>query len=192
MDEIWQALELLVRQGKIIYAGCSNFAGWHIGEANAAARIRNFLGLISLQCRYNLTARAVELEVIPACEAYGLGLLPWGPLADGLLGGVLKKGPGAVRGTAYEFVRSWLEKNRAKVEAWENLCRALSLPPGQAGLAWLLHQKAVTAPIIGPRTPAHLESALGALTVKFSAETLSQIDALFPGYQPAPKGFSPW
>ena len=83
-DEVWQAMETLVAQGKITYVGSSNFAGWTVAQANEAARSRHFLGLVSEQSLYNLTERTIELEVIPACESYGLGLLPWSPLGGGI------------------------------------------------------------------------------------------------------------
>src|SRR5207249_4083186 len=86
-DEVWQAMDLLVAQGKVIYVGSSNFAGWHIVAATEAARRRGSLGLVSEQSLYNLNTRTVELEVLPACEAYGVGILPWSPLGSGLLGG---------------------------------------------------------------------------------------------------------
>ncbi|HGF5511813.1 TPA: aldo/keto reductase [Klebsiella pneumoniae] len=90
-EEIWQAMELLVQQGKVLYIGSSNFAGWDIATAQSVATARHFLGLVAEQSLYNLTARTIELEVIPACRHFGLGLIPWSPLAGGLLGGVLKK-----------------------------------------------------------------------------------------------------
>src|SRR5436305_22224 len=93
-EEIWQAMELLVQQGKVIYVGSSNFAGWHIARANEIAKSRHFLGLVSEQSLYNLIDRTVELEVVPACEAYGLGFIPWSPLKSGVLGGPPKPGEG--------------------------------------------------------------------------------------------------
>jgi len=88
-DEIWQAMEQLVREGKILYAGTSNFAGWQLAQGQEVARSRHFLGIVSEQSLYNLTERTIELEVIPACMAYGIGLIPWSPLARGLLAGAL-------------------------------------------------------------------------------------------------------
>ncbi|HEY3833923.1 MAG TPA: aldo/keto reductase, partial [Acidimicrobiia bacterium] len=88
-DEVWQAMESLVDAGKVVYVGSSNFAGWHITQANEAAKARHFLGLVSEQSLYNLVARTVELEVLPACRSYGVGVLPWSPLAGGLLAGGL-------------------------------------------------------------------------------------------------------
>ncbi len=91
-DEVWQAMETLVEQGKVIYVGSSNFAGWHIAQANEAAAKRNFLGLVSEQSLYNLASRTVELEVLPACRGYGVGVIPWSPLAGGMLGGMSSDG----------------------------------------------------------------------------------------------------
>src|SRR5690349_15448474 len=90
-EEIWQAVEVAVAQGKILYSGSSNFAGWHIAQAQEAADRRGYLGLVAEQSLYNLMARSIELEVIPAAEHYGLGLIPWSPLHGGLLGGVIRK-----------------------------------------------------------------------------------------------------
>src|SRR5512142_1383690 len=144
-EEIWQAMEVLVQQGKIIYVGSSNFAAWNIAQANEIAKRRNFMGLVSEQSLYNLNARTVELEVIPACREYGLGLIPWSPLAGGLLGGVLQKVEQGRR--ASEGVQKSLEQNRPKIERWEALCRDLGEQPADTALAWLLHNPVVTAPI---------------------------------------------
>ncbi len=178
-EEIWQAFEVLVAQGKILYAGSSNFAGWHIAQANAAAAARRFLGLVSEQSYYNLTARTIELEVVPACRAYGLGLLPWSPLAGGLLGGALGKLSEGRR--ASDRQRQAIEKHRGRLEAFEGLCRELGESPADVALAWLLHQPAVTAPIIGPRTMDQLAGSLRAVDLALSADTLERLDRIWPG-----------
>ena len=178
-EEIWQAYEQLVREGKITYAGSSNFAGWHIAQANEAAKSRHFLGLVAEQSLYNLNARTIELEVIPACEHYGLGLIPWSPLASGLLGGALKKMKEGRR--AQEGVQKNIEKFRPKIEAYEKFCKKLGEQPADIGLAWLLHQKVVTAPIIGPRTADQLTGSLRALEIKLDADALKKLDDIFPG-----------
>ncbi|NLF40640.1 aldo/keto reductase [bacterium] len=178
-DEIWQAMEQLVREGKAIYTGSSNFAAWNIAQAQAAAQRRNFLGLVSEQSLYNLNARMIELEVIPACRAYGLGLIPWSPLGGGLLGGVLKKAKQGRR--SEKWMQERLAKNRTKIEAYEKLCAKIKEAPADVALAWLLHNPAVTAPIIGPRTAAQLDGCLRALEVKLSPDTLAKLDTLFPG-----------
>ena len=178
-EEIWQAMEVLVQQGKVIYVGSSNFAGWHITQAQEKAKARNFMGLVSEQSLYNLNARMVELEVIPACKEYGLGLIPWSPLAGGLLGGVLAKIEKGRR--ASENVQKQIDKNRPKLEAWEQFCKEMGENPADVALAWLLKNPVVTAPIIGPRTDAQLTGALRALEIKFSEDALKKLDEIFPG-----------
>ncbi|MCX7718310.1 MAG: aldo/keto reductase [Candidatus Sumerlaeaceae bacterium] len=178
-EEVWQAMEQLVREGKVIYVGSSNFAGWHIAQANEAARARHFMGLVSEQSLYNLTARMVELEVLPACENYGVGVIPWSPLAGGLLGGVLGGAGGSRR--LREPAQKRLEKLRPQFEAWEKLCADLGERPADVALAWLLHQRAVTAPIIGPRTIEQLDQSLRALEIRLSEQTLKKLDEIWPG-----------
>lgn len=185
-EEIWQAMELLVQQGKVIYVGSSNFAGWHIVRANEAAQRRNSLGLVSEQSLYNLNARTVERDLIPACEAYGVGIIPWSPLGGGLLGGVLDK-PTEGRRAGMD---KQIEANRSKLEPWEGLCKELGEQPADVALAWLLHNKAVTAPIIGPRTIEQLDGALRALEITLNDETLKRLDEIFPGFRPSPEGYA--
>ncbi|MBH0178323.1 MAG: aldo/keto reductase [Nitrospira sp.] len=178
-EEIWQAMEQLVREGKILYAGSSNFAGWHLAQAQELARSRHFLGLISEQSLYNLVERTIELEVIPACRAYGIGVIPWSPLARGLLAGALK--PVTVGRRADEDLKKEIEKYRPKLEAYETFCQSLGEQPADVALAWLLHQPAVTAPIIGPRTMDQLNGAMRALALTLSADQLTRLDGIFPG-----------
>lgn len=188
-DEIWQAMEVLVQQGKVLYVGWSNFAGWHIAQANEAARRRNFLGLVCEQSVYNLSKRMVELDLIPACEGYGLGLIPWSPLAGGMLAGVLD---GAAEGTrrAGEWTQKVIAEKRPQIEAWEALCKELGERPADVALAWLLHNKVVSAPIIGPRTMEQLDGSLRSLEIELGAETLEKIDTIWPGHKPAPEGYA--
>jgi len=178
-DEIWQACELLVQQGKVLYVGSSNFAGWHIAKANETAKARHFLGLSSEQSLYNLNDRMVELEVIPACKDYGLGLIPWSPLAGGLLGGVLEKIEKGRR--ASDDMRQEIDKNRAKLEKWEAWCKAFGEQPADVALAWLVRNPVVTAPIIGPRTLDQLTGSLRALEIKLDDAALKALDDIFPG-----------
>lgn len=178
-EEIWQAMDLLVSQGKVVYVGSSNFAGWHLAKANEAAKRRNSLGLVSEQSLYNLAARTVELEVLPACEDYGMGVLPWSPLSGGILGGVLDGGTeGRRSGEGFE---ARVEKLRPQLEPWEALCKDLGETPADVALAWLLHNPIVTAPIIGPRTLEQLDGALHTLDVQLDADVLKQLDEIFPG-----------
>ena len=188
-DEIWQAMEVLVQQGKVLYVGSSNFAGWHIVQAQETARARHFLGLVSEQSLYNLDARMIELEVLPACQAYGLGVIPWSPLAGGLLGGVLEKIEKGRR--ASEEVQKRIEEKRPKLEQWEAFCRDLGEQPADVALAWLLHNPAVTAPIIGPRTLDQLTDSLRALEIKLDEAALKKLDEIFPGPGgPAPEAYA--
>lgn len=178
-DETWQAFDALVKQGKIVYVGSSNFAGWDIATACQEASRRGLTGLASEQSVYNLNNRTVELEVIPACRHYGLGLIPWSPLAGGLLGGALEKQKEGRR--ARQGFDETVAKNRGRLEAYEALCRKLGESPAVVGLAWLLANPVVTAPIIGPRTIEQLESAVRATEIKLDADTLARLDAIFPG-----------
>ena len=178
-EEIWQAMEQLVREGKIVYVGSSNFAGWHLAQAQEVARSRHFLGLVSEQSLYNLNERTIELEVIPSCEAYGIGLIPWSPLGRGLLAGVLQSVNSGRR--ADEDLKKEVAQFRPRLEAYEGLCARIGERPANVALAWLLHQRAVTSPIIGPRTMEQLEGAMRALSLPLEIDILKQLDELFPG-----------
>jgi aryl-alcohol dehydrogenase-like predicted oxidoreductase len=178
-DEIWQAMDLLVQQGKVIYVGSSNFAGWHIAQANEAARRRNSLGLVSEQSIYNLNVRTVELEVLPACESYGVAVIPWSPLGGGSLAGALRKATEGRRASERGLAR--IEKVRDKLAAYEGLCDELGHAPADVALAWLLAQPLVTAPIIGPRTMEQLTGNQAALDVSLDQATLDRLDEIFPG-----------
>jgi len=178
-EEIWQAMELLVAQGKVVYAGSSNFAAWNIVQAQEKASQRKFFGLVSEQSLYNLTVRAIELEVIPACRVYGIGILPWTPLGNGLLAGALQ---GAVEGRRSEGrVQELARTHRSQLEAYESLCRELGEKPANVALAWLLHNPAITAPIIGPRTMEQLEDSLRAVEIKLTEEVMQRLDEIWPG-----------
>jgi aryl-alcohol dehydrogenase-like predicted oxidoreductase len=178
-----------VSAGKILYVGSSNFAGWHIAQAQAAAARRNLIGLSSEQSIYNLMVREVELEVIPAAQHYGVGIIPWSPLYGGLLGGVLRKerdGRRRLEGRAAQAVQA----RRAQIEAYEDFADELGHEPGDVALAWLLHQPAVTAPIIGPRVQQHLDDAVRALDVRLDEKALTRLDEIFPGYRTAPEHYA--
>jgi aryl-alcohol dehydrogenase-like predicted oxidoreductase len=188
-DEIWQAMDVLITQGKVIYVGSSNFAGWHIAQASEQARAHGMLGLVSEQSIYNLLTREVELEVLPAARKYGVGIIPWSPLHGGLLGGILKKEKEGRRrqgGQAQET----LQANRDKIAKYEDLCDSLGELPANVALAWLLRQDGVTAPIIGPRTIEQLDEMERAVKFTLTGEALAQLDAIFPGYRTAPEHYA--
>ena len=187
-EEIWQAYETLVQQGKVLYAGSSNFAGWHIVKANEAAKNRHFLGLVSEQSKYSLVSRAIETDVIPACIDYGVGVIPWSPLEGGLLSGPPKEGEGGRR------TEGWYAEARAKhgdkLERWEALCAEMGEEPSDVAIAWMLHQPGITAPIVGPRTMAQLEGGVKAEGIELDADALAKIDAIFPPRKPAPEDYA--
>ncbi len=178
-EEIWQAMDVLIKQGKIIYVGSSNFAGWHIAQACETARHRGMIGLVCEQSKYSLIARTVELEVLPACRAYGLGVIPWSPLDGGMLGGVLQKMEKGRR--AGENVQKRIESMRPQLQAWEELCKSLDHKPADLALAWLIANPAVTAPIIGPRTMDQLTGSLAALEIKIDDEINRRLNTIWPG-----------
>lgn len=181
-DEIWQAFDVLIKQGKAIYVGSSNFAGWHIAQYNEAARRNLCVGLVSEQSKYSLASRTIELEVLPACRAYGMAVIPWSPLEGGLLGGVLTKAAEGRR--ANEGLQKRIDKERPRLEAWEACCKEFGHHPADVALAWMLHNPAITSPIIGPRTGEQLANSLRALEIKLTESDLQALDRIWPG----PKG----
>jgi aryl-alcohol dehydrogenase-like predicted oxidoreductase len=188
-DEIWEGMEVLRTQGKILYVGSSNFAGWHIAKAQGVAAARQFTGLVSEQSIYNLLERTVEMEVLPAAEDFGLGIIPWSPLQGGLLGGVVRKerdGSRRYQGRAAADI----ERHRTKLEQYEDLCTEIGQEPGTVALAWLLTRPAVTAPIIGPRTSDQFAGALDAVELTLTDDILTRLDEIFPRYKTAPEHYA--
>ena len=179
-EEIWQAMEQLVKEGKITYAGSSNFAAWNIVEANYIAKQRNFLGLVSEQSIYSLRNRHIELEVLPACKAMGVGVIPWSPLGGGILCGVLGKINDGQR-RSREALQKSVEKLRPQIEAYEKLCKDINIKPADVALAWMLNNPVITSPIIGPRTLEQFEQSVEAVNIKLSDDTLKKLDEIWPG-----------
>ena len=178
-DEIWQAMEQLVREGKISYVGSSNFAAWHIARAQGIATQRNFLGLVSEQSVYNLRSRKIELEVLPCCRELGLAVIPYSPLGGGLLCGVLDNPTTGRRGR--ESLRETIETHRSQLEAYEELCASIGQLPANVALAWVLNNPDITVPIIGPRTVEQLEQNLSVLELKLDDEILARLDEIWTG-----------
>ncbi|WP_329457272.1 aldo/keto reductase [Streptomyces sp. NBC_01497] len=192
IEEIWQAIEVLIQQGKILYAGSSNFPGYKIAQANEAALRRGRVGLVSEQCLYNLAERRAEMEVIPAAQEYGLGVIPWSPLHSGLLGGVIRKERergGDAGGRSVGRLKD-SPALRDQVQAYEDLLDKHGIQPGEAALAWLMTRPGVTGPIVGPRTLEQLESGLRAVDLELSDEVLTGLDEIFPGPGPSPEAFA--
>ncbi|MFP4165624.1 MAG: aldo/keto reductase [Opitutales bacterium] len=187
MDELWEAMDVLQSQGKIVYAGSSNFAGWDVATACMAAQAKGKQGLVTEQSVYNLDNRAIEAEMVPACRRFGVGILPWSPLGGGILAGALKKeGEQSRRDQRTEQI----EKKRPQLEKYEKLCKELGEEPADIAIAWLLTNPVVTAPIVGPRTQAQLDGALHALEIELSGETMKKLDAIFPGPGEAPANYA--
>jgi NDP-hexose C3-ketoreductase / dTDP-4-oxo-2-deoxy-alpha-D-pentos-2-ene 2,3-reductase len=188
-DEIWQAMETLVAQGKVIYVGSSNFAGWDLARAQETAHRRHFTGLVSEQSIYNLIVRDIEREVVPAALHYGIGIIPWSPLQGGLLGGVIRKEREGHRRLSGRSADT-LEERREQIEQYEDLCEDIGHEPAEVGLAWLLTRPGVTAPIVGPRTAAQLESAIAAQKLTLDQGVLDRLDEIFPGHKPSPEDYA--
>ncbi len=178
-EEIYQAMEQLVKEGKIIYVGSSNFAAWNLAEAFYKAKERNFLGIVSEQSIYSLRNRQIELEVIPACKNFGIGLIPWSPMGGGILCGVLEKAKEGRR--MREPLQKSVEKLRPQIEAYENLCKEINLKPADVALAWVLNNPVVTSPIVGPRTVDQLNENTKTLEIKLSGDILKKLDEIWPG-----------
>ncbi len=189
-EELWDVFQAVVQEGKVYYIGASNFAGWHLMKAQAAAKARNFLGLVAEQHKYNLLCRLPELEVLPAALDQGIGVIPWSPLAGGLLGGnALKKLAGSRSGQGWAAEEA--QQKRETLEAFSKLAQEMGKKEADIALAWLIQNPAVTAPIIGPRTEDQLVDSLGALEVSFTPENLAQLEAIFPGPgKPAPEAYA--
>jgi aryl-alcohol dehydrogenase-like predicted oxidoreductase len=177
-EELWEAFETVVRQGKVDYIGSSNFAGWHLVKAQAAAKARNFMGLVCEQHKYSLLNRLPELEVLPAAQDLGLGVVAWSPLEGGLLGGNALK-PATTARTGQQASR--IEQHRKQLEAYSSFCQELGEKEANVGLAWILANPDLTAPIIGPRTVDQLNDAIRATQIHLDAAALSRLDEIFPG-----------
>jgi len=188
-EEVWQAMDQLVREGKVLYVGSSNFAAWHVATANQVAVRRNSLGLVCDQSKYSLACRMIELEMLPMCEAYGVGVIAYSPLAGGLLAGALEKHTEGRR--AGERMRRQVERYRPQLEAYEQLCRDLGAAPAHVGLAWILSNPVMTGPIVGPRTIEQLVDATKALEVELDEDALRKLDETWPGPGgPAPRAYA--
>jgi aryl-alcohol dehydrogenase-like predicted oxidoreductase len=187
-EEIWQAMEQLVREGKISYVGSSNFAAWDVALAQCAASARHFMGLTSEQSLYNLAVRTVELELIPALRSLGIGLIPYSALHAGLLAGVLETASeGTISG---DSMQDRIKAHREQLEAYEGLCRELGAKPVDVALAWLLQNPVVSTTIVGATTTEELRADFGALSVQLDAEVVERLDQIWPGPGEAPQAYA--
>lgn len=186
-EEIWQAMDRLISQGKITYVGSSNFPGWAIARFNERAAHSGRLGLVSEQGLYNLLERRAELEVLPACRVYGVGMIVWSPLAGGLLAGRSEDASGR---RAFAQDGEGARAHAGRLEAFEALCRELGVAPGFLATAWLLNQPGVTSVIAGPRRRDQLSSLLGAAGLRLDDSVLQRLDEVFPACGPAPEAYA--
>lgn len=179
-EEIWEAMEQLVKDGKVLYVGSSNFAGWDLAKAQSVASKRNFMGIISEQHKYSLSCRLPELEVLPSAEDHGIGIIPWSPLDGGLLGGHAFDANKKSR-TADDFSVSKIKLLKKNIEDYYAFCKELGESPADVAIAWLLHNDAVTSPIIGPRNMEQLTGIIKSIEIKLTEESLNKLDEIWPG-----------
>lgn len=184
-DEIALATDRLVAEGKITYLGTSNFPGWALASAMERSRARSSFGPVSEQSIYHLANRTVEMEVVPAAQHYGIGLLPWSPLGGGLLAG--SSDGDTPRSKQAQDTRPDLG---TQLEAWEALCTQIGVPPAVVATAWLRDRPGVVAPIVGVRTESQLDDALRSLEVVLEDDVNARLDVIFPGPGPAPEAYA--
>jgi aryl-alcohol dehydrogenase-like predicted oxidoreductase len=187
VEETLAALDLLVRQGKVRYIGASSMYAWELMKALSISEQRGFARFVSMQNHYNLVYREEEREMLPLCADQGLSTIPWSPLARGLLAGTRTKvGDSSTTRSESDGLDKVLydqPSDMAVVEAVRNLASARGLPPAQIGLAWLLRNPVVAAPIIGATKLAHLEDAIAAVDITLDDAEVQAIEA---PYQPHP------
>jgi aryl-alcohol dehydrogenase-like predicted oxidoreductase len=186
VDEILRAFDDLVRTGKVLYVGLSDTPAWQASRMQAIAELRGWSPLVALQIPYNLTERTVERELIPMAREMGMGVLPWSPLAGGVLSGKYgHKDLAAAAGGSSMASRREInvatgrlnERTLAIAAAVKTIAQELGCTPAQVALAWTLLNPAVTSPILGARTLAQLQDNLGALDLRFSDEHIGRLDA---------------
>jgi aryl-alcohol dehydrogenase-like predicted oxidoreductase len=180
-DELWEAFEGLVRQGKLDYVGSSNSSAWDIMKAQHAAKDRHFMGLVSEQTRYDLLGRLAELEIIPAATDLGIGLTIFSPLVRGLLG-IDMLSP--LSRPISDVARAQMGGYKTQLVAFSHLCRDLGEAEATVALAWTLSHEAISSVIIGPCSVADLHGLLRSVELKLDAPTLQKLDDIFPGPGP--------
>jgi NDP-hexose C3-ketoreductase / dTDP-4-oxo-2-deoxy-alpha-D-pentos-2-ene 2,3-reductase len=186
-EEIWQAADRLIAQGKITYVGSSNFPGWKIAQMNEKALASHRLGLVSEQSLYNLIERRAELEVIPVALEYGLGVITWSPLAGGLLAG-MQTGDGGRRQS--DAIKSEAAARSDQLARFASLCEELGETPAAIALAWTLHQQGIAATIIGPSCREQLTSIAYVPDIQLSLQILTRINDIFPPCGAAPEAYA--
>ncbi len=177
-EEFWGTFENLVGRGEITYVGTSNFPGWGLAKFQMLAARRGFLGIVSEQGQYNLLNRIPELEVIPAAREFGIGLIPYMPLAGGLLGGKTKSEPGSRTSVVEAEYRMNVEGNR-QLEEFSAVCRKIGEKEPVVAIAWTLANPVTVSAIVGMRSVENLEGVLRAAELTLDAETMHRLDEIF-------------
>jgi aryl-alcohol dehydrogenase-like predicted oxidoreductase len=180
-EETLRALDDLVRQGKVLYLGCSNYAAYRLTDSLWISKTQNLEKFVTLQAQYSLLVRDLEREHVPLCRAHGLGILPWSPLAGGFLTGKYQKGQEAPEGARLQqwkdrYQRFDNERNWRIIDALETVARELDKSCAQVALAWLLHKETVTSVIFGARTIEQLDDNLAAADIDLNAEQMARLD----------------
>lgn len=188
IDEMLSALDLLVRQGKVRYVGASSTAAWRFAQALSASEQHGWARFVAMQNHYNLLYREEEREMLPLCAAEGVAVIPWSPLARGLLAGTRKSPSDATatrRAETDDFARKLYDQpsDQEVIDATRRVAEGRGVSAARVALAWLLSKPVVTAPIIGATKMAHLDDAIAALDLTLTAEEVKQLEA---PYRPHP------
>ncbi len=186
MEETLEALNEVVRAGKALYIGASSMFAWQFAQMLAISDGNGWARFVTMQNHYNLLYREEEREMNPLCVAEGVGLIPWSPLARGVLAGNRKAG--TTRAKTDDFGKSLYSQKTAEADArvldrLEEVSKARGVPPAQIALAWLLHQPALVAPIVGASKPHHLDDAIAAASLKLSAEEIAKLEEPYVPHQ---------
>lgn len=179
IDETLEALTHVIKAGKALYIGASSMYAWQFARMLYASDRHGFSRFVTMQNHYNLVYREEEREMIPFCRAEGIGIIPWSPIARGLLAGNRKAGTLRAQADDYAQKLYTREADDRVVDCVEQVARNRGVPPAQVALAWLLHKPGITAPIIGASKPHHLEDAVAAVNLKLSNEEISSIESVY-------------
>lgn len=184
LEETLRAFDDLIRQGKVRYIGCSNWAAWQIAKAHGLSDLKGLPRFISVQPQYSLLVRDIERELMPFCESEGVGIIPYSPIARGFLTGKYRKGEAPPENTraAHGEPRLKLlmtEKNWERVEAFRAVCAEWGMSMAHVALAWVLSKPAITSAIVGASRPFHVTDAAEAASLTLSNEQIERLDEMF-------------
>lgn len=186
VEETAEALDDLVRQGKVRYVGCSNLAAWHLSKFLAVADAHLWSRFVSLQPVYNALSRAIELELLPLCQAEGIGVISYNPLGGGMLTGKYKRGQPLPEGARIQAFQTYTDRYLHDetfdvVERFVAAAGERGVTPAQLALAWVIGEPRLTCPILGARNVEQIKDSLGGLSIKLSPEERARIPSMPPG-----------